>query len=733
MGDRAVSWLFALFFLFLLLPDARAQQGLPKEVTAQQALLLADTLESDSKTNVITATGHVEILQAERHLWADRLVYDQNANQIDARGNVTLLEPTGEALYADHLTLSDDLKNAVAEQLRARMSDNSLFAAASGRRTGGTVTELDRAVYSPCPLCQDGKSAPLWQIDAQRVIHDLTEHQVTYYNAFFELYGVPIAYTPYLSHPDPTVERKSGFLAPSFGNDSELGLLAQTPYYFALAPNYDLTFSPIFMSQEAPVLALDYRHLLPSGRYNLGGSATYATEAGSNSNPNPTNKAFRGHLEGDGTFNLTDDARWGYDLAVTTDNTYLRRYKFSNDNVLTNRLFTEKVWDRNYAALNGYAFQGLRQTDHQDQIPFAVPWAETALRSAPWRWGSQFTLDSSLLTLTRIKGLDTRRLSTTGGWEVPWASPLGDQYRLRLSLQSDGYWTDGDPETLGSSGGNGTAGRLLPRLTADWGWPWIGNTLGVTPMIEPIASFTWTLNNPNSNQIPNEDSQDLQVDDSNLFDPNRFAGLDEVEGGARITYGLRFGAFGDSGELLSGLFGQSYRISGEHSEFDPSTGIDQALSDYWGRIELTPAESFRVRYRFRIDQQSLTPTQNEVGAVFGPRRVRFNVDYISLANDPAITDSTSREEVTAGVSLGILPSLSFRAEARRNLDEDRDVWYKFGLVYRHPCLTIVAGLERQNTEQADAGSSTTLSVRFILKNLGEVSTGSGLLGSFGGG
>jgi LPS-assembly protein len=729
MGDRAACWLLALFALFVVLPPANAQQKL----LGQQALLLADRLELDSKTNVLTAEGNVEVIQGERHLWADRLRYDQNADRIDAEGNVTLLEPTGEALYPERLTRSDDFKNGVAEQLRARMTDDSLFAAASGRRTGGTITEFDHAVYSPCPLCPSTDSAPLWRIQAQRVIHDQVEHQITYHNAFFELFGVPIAYTPYLSHPDPSVERKSGFLAPSFGNDSELGLMAQIPYYFALAPNYDLTFSPIFLSRENPVAVLDYRHLLESGKFNLEGSGTYATEAGSDGNPNPTGQAFRGHLKGDGSFNLTDDARWGYDLAVTTDNTYLRRYNFSNDNVLTNRLFTEKVWDRNYAALNGYGFQGLRQSDHQDQIPFAVPWAETELRSQPWRWGSQFTLDSSLLTLTRIKGLDTRRLSTTGGWQVPWASPLGDQYRLRLSLQTDGYWTEGDPETLSSEGGSGTAGRVLPRLTADWGWPWIGDTLGVTPTIEPVASFTWTLNNPNNNQIPDEDSQDLQIDDSNLFEPNRYAGIDEVEGGARVTYGLRFGAYNDAGELLSGLFGQSYRISGEHDEFDPSTGIDQSLSDYWGRIDLSPADFFRVGYRFRIDQQTWTPTQNEVSTDFGPRRLRFNVDYISLANDPALEDTSSREEITAGVSAGLLPSLSVAASTRRNLDENENIWYKFGLVYRHPCVTVIAGLERQNTRQADAKSATTFSIRFILKNLGEVSSGNTSLGSFTGG
>jgi LPS-assembly protein len=729
MAARATARLLVLVALLIAPPVARAQQDVP----AGQALLMADHLEFDSKTRVTTAEGNVEVLQGGRHLWADRLRYDQNADRIDAEGNVTLLEPTGEALYAERLTLSDDLKSGVAEQLRARLTDNSLFAAAGGRRTEGNRTELDKAVYSPCPLCQNSTSPPLWQIEAQRVVHDQTEHTITYHNAFFELYGVPVAYTPYLSHPDPTVERKSGFLAPSFGNNSELGLLLQTPYYFALAPNYDLTFSPIFASRENPVLALEYRHLLPSGKFDLAGSGTYATEAGSNANPTPTDKTFRGHLEGNGSFNLTQDARWGYDLAVTTDNTYLRRYNFSNDNVLTNRLFTEKVWDRNYAALNGYAFQGLRSSDHQDEIPFAVPLAEAELKSQPGLWGSHFTLDSSLLALTRTGGLDTRRLSTTGGWEVPWASALGDQYRLALSLQGDAYYTNGNTQTLGSDGGSDVAGRVLPRLTADWSWPWIGDTLGVTPMIEPLASFTWTLDDPTNNGIPNEDSQDLEVDDSSLFDPNRYAGLDRVEGGARISYGLRFGAYGDSGELLSGLFGQSFRISGREDQFDPDTGINEPLSDYVGRIDVTPDPSFRVRYRFRLDQATLTPTRNEIGAIFGPRRVRFDVTYLSLGDDPSVDDPQSREEITAGVSLGLLPSLSLRAQTRRNLQEDQTIWTKFGLVYRHPCLTLVAGIERSNTQQADAADSTTFSIRVILKNLGELSADTSGMGPLAGG
>ena len=724
MAARVAAWLLVAAALSAGPSVAREQS----EPGKGQVLLLADRITLDRKTNVVTAEGNVDVVQGDRHLFADVLHYDQNANTIDAEGNVTLLEPNGDALYAERLELSDDFKNGVAQQLRGRLHDNELFAAASGTRTDGTVTEMEKAVYSPCPLCPNSNSPPLWQISAQRIVHDQVEHEITFHNAFFELYGVPIAYTPYLSQPDPTVERKSGFLPPSFGTNSQLGQFVQTPYYFALAPNYDVTLAPIFLTQEPPVLTAEYRHLLPSGQFNLSGSGTYATEAGSSSDPTPSGDAFRGHLKGKGSFNLTDDTRWGYDLAVTTDDTYLQRYKFSNDNVLTNRLFTEKVWDRNYAALNGYAFQGLRPTDHQGDIPVALPLAETELKSQPWRWGSRFTLDSSLLALTRTGGLNTRRLSTTGGWELPWMSELGDQYQLALSLRGDAYYTDGDPETFSSEGGGNATGRVLPRLTADWSWPWIGDSFGMTSTLEPIANFTWTLDNPNANSIPNEDSQDLEVDDSNIFEPNRFAGLDRVEGGAKVSYGMRFGTYGDSGELVSGLLGQSYRLSGENKEFDPESGINEALSDYVGRIDITPDPFSRLSYRFRVDQSDLAPTRNEVNARFGPRRLRFDVDYLSLQQDPAVQGSDqSREEITAGAVLGLLPSISLGAETRRNLQLDEPIWYKVGLVYRHPCLTLIAGIERSYTRQADVRESTTFSVRVVFPHLGALATGGGEL------
>ena len=510
-------------------------------------LMLADQVDVDEERQTIIARGNVDITRGDRRLLADSVRYREAEDRIEAVGNITLLEPSGEAIYADLMSLSGDLKDGLIEQLRARLGGEARVAASSARRIDGTRTEMDKAVYSPCPLCASSDRAPLWRISAAKVTHDEESDTIVYNHAFFELFGIPVLYTPYFSHPDPSVDRKSGFIAPSAGTDTELGFTLETPYYFALAPNYDLTLAPIFTSNEGLVLASEFRHRITNGRYDLGGSVTRGSEAENSDSDQSTRDEFRGHVVGDGRFALGGGWGWGYDLFVASDDTYLERYDFSDQDILENRLYAERIDGRNYAAINGYGFQGLRDDDDQGLIPYVLPLLDLELSSEPMLWGSRFFLDSSLLALTRTDGLDTRRLSVTGGWELPWVGELGDQYRLRLSLRDDYYDLDGDPETL-SDEGQRTENRIIPRATLDWSWPWIGDTFGLTPVIEPIASLTLAPTGLNDGDIPNEDSLDLEFDDTNLFEESRFPGLDLVEEGSRITYGGRFGAIGSSGK-----------------------------------------------------------------------------------------------------------------------------------------------------------------------------------------
>ena len=231
-------------------------------------LFKADQLRNEQKIGLVVATGNVEFTQNGRTLLADSVTYNRRTDTVTANGNISLLEPTGEVVFADYIELTGNMRDGVIENMRVRMSDNSRIAAAGGRRIGGMRTEFRKAVYSPCELCEkDPTRAPIWQVKASRVSHDQETKDVTYRNAFLEFYGIPVMYTPYLSHPDPTVERRTGFLVPTYGSDSELGTLVSTPYYFDIAPNMDATVTPIVTTNEGVVGSGEFRHRLhPSGQ-----------------------------------------------------------------------------------------------------------------------------------------------------------------------------------------------------------------------------------------------------------------------------------------------------------------------------------------------------------------------------------------------------------------------------------------------------------------------------------
>jgi LPS-assembly protein len=394
--------------------------------------------------------------------------------------------------------------------------------------------------------------------------------------------------------------------------------------------------------------------------------------------------------------------------------------------VLENRAFVERLAGRDLLSLSGYYFQGLREEDDQDQIPVVLPLAESRLVTEPRRWGSRWSLDTSLLGLTRTGGLDTRRFSTRGAWRLPLTGAIGDLYQVEASLRGDAYYTAGDTEDLSEEGGESTKARLLPQLTTDWAWPLVGDGLGWTYQVEPLASLTLATPDANDDAIPNEDSRDFELDETNLFEPARFPGLDRVEGGGRVAYGLRFSGFGPGAMLVSGALGQSWRAYGS-SPFPEGTGLDDRLSDYVGRIDVRPSALLDLGFRFRVAKDDLELRRSDIGLAAGPSWLRVNLDYINLSREPDSLDEQgfdSREELRLGARAQVTSTLALAAQTRQDLTRDATVANQLGLLYTHPCLTLLAGFERSFTTTGELDDETTVLVRLAFRNLGELQTGS---------
>ena len=676
-------------------------------------LFKADRIRHERELGLVIATGSVEMIEGDRVLRADTVNYNQKQDIVTATGNVVLMDPSGDVVFADHVELTGDFKDGIVENIRILMVDESRMAAVGGRRVGGERTELRKAVYSPCRSCASKSGTPLWRIKAVDAVHNKTEQSIEYRDAFMEFFGIPVLYTPYFVHPDPTVKRKSGFLAPLYGSESVLGFILETPYYFNIAPDRDATLRPIVTNNEGLVLAGEYRQRFVNAEFKLAGSGTHGTTQSGE-------QGFRGHLFSDIRVDLNETWRAGADISLISDDTYLQRYNFFSLDTLTNHAFVEGFKGQNYASAQSYFWHGLYSDDDPGTTPLVAPILDFSAITPIGKGDARWALDANLLSLTRSEGADSRRLSVTNSWELPHVARTGEVYHIYASLQADAYYASNvhqQGKAIGETS-TGFTGRLMPRIGLDWRFPFSRSNGSSTQVIEPVAGFQVAPNGGNSGQIPNEDSQDIEFDETNLFSRNRFTGLDRVEGGQRLYYGLRFGIFGASG-YSDGFIGQSYRPRRDNN-FSSTSGLNDHFSDIVGRVSVQPSSPVKLQYRFRIDKDDLTARRNELSANMGPPTLALNLKYSFFDEGSGSGEFTDREETTYGFSSQITPAWSINASTRRDLQASSARNHKIGLTYKCDCFTMKLSFNRSFTQDRDVRPSDTIFLSLIFKNLGEI-------------
>lgn len=712
LSDKRILALASIAGAVLFPFSAQAQQIMSKSAPV---LLEAASLDYQKETQFVIAEGNVQVTQGETILVADTLVYDQRNNILFADGNVSVLEPTGNVYFADQLELRDDMKTGVVTEFRARLADNSLFVAREGVRVSEDVTELKEAVYSPCSIrCDDGSARePLWQVRARDVKIDNAEQEVVYHDAYMDLWGQPVLYTPYFSHATPGADNRSGLLAPEFKRDANLGTVVKAPLYLALGPDKDATITPMYASLESPVAIGEYRQLFDNGSMKLAGSITRPKDrdaAGNESSGSTT----RGHFFGQGAFAIDPDWNWGFDVRRTTDDTYLRRYDFNNDPLLTSRVYTENFnyageSGRNYVIAQALAFQGVQRQDDRKRSPLVVP-VDMYYETMPLAWNSRLSFSGGAMTLTRDVGPSMQRLSMKSEWAVPYVTDSGQIFELSTSLRADGYNIDDQP--FGASQFDGTDTRVIPEAQLSWRYPLINRFEDSSLLIEPVANLIVSPDSGNSNRIPNEDSATPEFTDINLFSENRFAGYDRVETGPRINYGVRGFYQMAEGDSLNAMIGQAYRVN-DDPLFPISNDLTSRFSDYVGMFGVSVAP-FDLRYRFRFDKDDFDPKRSEVMGTAAFGYVGLGINYLDISRDAVVAD---KRDLSGSFSIKLTDYWTLTTGAHRDMLRDSFTNTTAGLIYRDECLTLLTTLGRDYTSDRDLKSSTSVTVQVLLRNI----------------
>ena len=711
---------------------------------AQPLYLQADQLLYDTKSNRVIAQGNVEIYYNNYILTADQVVYDQSTNKLIAEGNAQLKDPNGSITRADRFEALDDFRDAFIQSLSVVTADDTRIAAERASRREGNTTEYERAKFTPCK--NDPGMPPLWCISAARIIHDQRAATLVYQDAQFEFFGIPVIYLPYFEHPDPTVKHRSGFLMPNFTNSSTLGFGFETPYYFALAPNYDFTFTPKYWSNYGTMLQGEWRHRLADGQY----SVTFAaidqgrddTAVGSGSDA-----GWRGSVQTKGQFSIASWWRFGWDVTVDSDDSFRRFYQL--DPILqtdrVNTVYLQGMSGRNYFGAKLYQFGGLLLTD----TPYSNSWVHPVIDynyilGSPVLGGEMsFNLHARSMSRSAVNdplhpgiGVDTNVAVLEANWRRKMIDPIGQVWTPFANVRGQVYnYSDASNPSLPLVMlPDDTVLRGVAAAGMLYSYPFVAHTSVGSLVVEPTAQIIVRQNRLDQKHLPDEDAKSLVFDDTLLFDIDKFSGYDRFETGTRANFGVQYTFQANNGAYMRAVFGQSYHLAGENPYVDPGfdptgtalnyspvSGLQTNRSDYVAGFYLSPFTGISLVSQSRFDEKDWTLRRQDtsVSANYGP--VTGAVNYTFSAFDPVSGLLDNQQEIMTSLGLKLTNQWSVQGAMRYDIDARQRIQDSLALKYADECFVLTASyIETFVTNAAlDLKPDRTVMVRFELKHIGE--------------
>jgi LPS-assembly protein len=720
----------------------------PKAANDGQMLVQAVEVDYDYNNSRVSAVGNVQLFYNGTSIEADKVIYDQKTKRLHAEGNIRMTDAEGKITYANIMDLSDDYRDGFVDSLRVDTADATRMAATRADRSSGNYTVFENGVYTACAPCRDDpKKPPLWQVKGMRIIHDQIDKMLYFENAQLEFFGVPIAYLPYFSTPDPTVKRKSGFLMPAITSVTTYGIGIETPYYWSIAPDYDATFNPRFTTQQGVLFQGEFRQRLLNGSYQI---RAYGIDqlhpedfAGQ-----PGDRTFRGGVETKGEFALNDKWVWGWEGIALTDYMLLSDYRLAlyKDPIASflslpteaiSQAYLTGVGNRSY--FDARTIYYLSLSGNQSQVPLVAPVIDYSNVINHSVLGGEFSYKTNFTNLTRdsavfdpitaaasaagscltpISGADTAksivpancllrgmpgtytRLTAEADWRRSFTDSWGEIWTPFASIRADAINADISNQPGVSNYlpvGNTQALRVMPTVGLEYRYPFINVQPWGTTTIEPIAQVIIRPNESYAGKLPNEDAQSMTFDTSNLFSVDKFSGYDRVEGGGRANAGVQATTQFDRGGSVTAMFGQSYQLFGLNSfavQDVTNTAVDSGLqtpkSDYVASISYSPNRTYTFSTRARLDQATGEVQRFEAEGRANFDRWSVSLLYGDYAAQPELGYLTRREGILGTGSLKVATNWVVTGSARWDLVANEINQYVIGAGYVDDCFVLAA-------------------------------------------
>ncbi len=580
---------------------------LPIEVTSGGAEV---TREGDA-----TLSDGVVMRQGDRRLSARSASYDAASRRFAVEGDVEYRAPDLRLKGSSGFWGADGGGQFTGTEFELPARPARGAAAELGMTPAGELKMRDVS-FTTCPAGNDD-----WFLRASSIDIDQQRQQGKGRNVRVELKGVPILYAPVISFPVGDA-RKSGFLFPSFGTSSKSGFEFGAPYYFNLAPNYDLTLTPQLFARRGLGLEGQFRYLTERSRGRLGtrflpGDDVAGRDRGLSSLWHRTD--------------FTDRLRLSASIEHASDNRYFEDFGLGPDG--TSVTFLDRYLSLAWLG-RGWRFDGRVQDFQTIDLsvdPLARPYSRLPQLAFTGAWplfgaGLTTSLDAEATWFDRDTGTTGLRMDLMPRFAWPMRGP---GYHLEPSAA---YRVTSYRLSDLAPGADDAPDRRAPILALDAGLAFereASSRRRLLQTLEPRLRYTW---------IPFRDQSDLPVFDTalpdlnivQLFRTNRYVGADRLGDANELAVGLTTRLIhADSGrQYLSATIGQRYFFDRPRVVLPGEPVESRDASNMVGEIEMTAYRHWSARLAMEWDYDASNTLLGQASVQYRPRHdTVVNVGY----------------------------------------------------------------------------------------------------------
>ncbi len=568
-------------------------------------------------------------------------------------------------------------------------------------RKDGHITVINKGIFTSC---KENDKCPPWVIEANEIKHDKKKKQLIYKDALLKIYDFPVFYFPKFFHPDPSVERQSGFLKPSLNNSNTLGSSITLPYFNVISNNQDFTFTPIWFDSETLMANNEYRKVNKNSNLIIDLGFVNGYKSNTSNKKKNINHLFIDY-DRDLKLNNFNSSKLKLSIEKISSDTYLKVFdthltnsSASPENLNTLNTHLKIFLDNeNYNFESGFEIYENLKSTNKDKYQYVFPYYNFDRVLSEDFFKGLIILNSSgsnnLIDTNNLKSNIINDLSYNG---TDFIADLGFKSNFNIYLKN-----------LNSIGKKNPDYKTSPQieLTAlfqnDLSFPLIKNNNDFVSLLTPKASLRI-----NPTDMKNYSTSDKKIDIGNIFSTNRLGIDDSFEAGRSLTLGLDYSREKRDLEEVNKYFELKLGtvIRDKEQNFIPKKStINRKNSNLFGSIENKFSKNLSINYDFALDNNLKNFEYNDLNATLSLNNFVTKFNFIEEAGEMG-----NSNVLEGNVSYIVDENNSITFNTRRNRKLNLTEYYNLVYQYKNDCLTAGIKYKKSYYEDRDLKPSEDL-------------------------